>query len=95
MSRVILDPIGEMRMREVGVVRVALAAKRLVDSEGSQVVSMDSDGKVYATPPRHPFSTALMKHYADNVVGTYGPASTAEEIRDDLVAQWDEARKAA
>jgi hypothetical protein len=68
---------------------------RIILNEGEQVVSLHRDGKVYATPPRLGFSQRLMKGQVDCVVGQYKAGATSADIREDLIATWNEQRSAA
>lgn len=94
MPREILDPIGELHGKGHGSVSIAMAAHRIIELEGPQVVSVDSDGKVYVTPLNHRFSQQLLRGYEDCVAGSYTRSATAEDIRDDLVTQWKEQKTA-
>jgi hypothetical protein len=92
MGRKLLDPIAEVTSMDSQSGRVAMLLHRIVLNEGDQVISLDAEGKVYATPPKHAFSQRLMKSYSDCVVGQYKPGASAVHIREDLVATWNDQR---
>lgn len=94
MPREVLEAIGELHGKGHGSVRIAMSAHRIIEAEGPQVVSVDSDGQVYVTPLNHRFSQQLLKGYQDCIAGTYTKDATCEDIRDDLVAQWQEQKRA-
>lgn len=58
-------------------------------------MSMDNDGEVYCTPEKHPFSQAMLRQYANCVVGVITPTSDVHDIRDDLAATLKGHRSAA
>jgi len=88
-SREILDPVGTLRVLGLGAASAAEAARRVIEAEGAQVVSLSADDNgVYVTPPNHPFSRELAKRHSDRIVGTYDQMATADEICEGLLAQW-------
>lgn len=94
MPREILDAIGELHGKGHGSVSIAMAAHRIIEAEGPQVISVDSDGKVYVTPLHCRFSQQLLRGYQDCVAGSYTSDATCEDIRGDLLAQWKEQKTA-
>jgi hypothetical protein len=95
MPRSILEPICQIRSASRGAVRVALLIHRIILDEGDSVASIDSDGQVYVTPAAHDFSQALIQKYADCVVGHYNAKATAQDIRDDILAWFEEQQRSA
>lgn len=95
MKRHILEPLGEVRPGGINAPQIARMVRLIVAREGRMLVSMDTDGKVYATPIEHPFSHSMLRQYADRIVATYSPLVTVDEIKADLVAQWRNDRQVA
>ena len=92
MSRRHLDAVAEIKDICPESARVAMLLHRIVLAEGERVISLDRDGKVFATPPANRLSRKMMAAHSDCVVGQYKPGATAAHIREDLIATWDEQR---
>lgn len=95
MKRVILDPIGRVAAGGLNVPTLATLVRSIAAREGTMLVSMDSDGEVYCTPEKHPFSQSMLRQYANCVVGVITPTSKVDDIREDLAATLAGHRSAA
>ncbi|MDF4024112.1 hypothetical protein P3W24_03890 [Luteibacter sp. PPL201] len=95
MRRPMLDPIGRVAAGGLNLTVLATLVQATAAREGDILVSMDSDGEVYCTPPKHPFSQAMLRQYSNCVVGTITPTSKVDDIREDLAATLEGHRSAA
>lgn len=94
MKRNLLDHVGELRTLGINAGDVAVVVARVVNAEGAQLVSLSDEARVYVTPVAHPFSQGMLKQYSDRVVGSYDKGVTADDICEDLIAQWKADREA-
>jgi hypothetical protein len=93
--RPMLEPIGRVAAGGLNLPVIATLVQATAAREGDILVSMDDDGEVYCTPPKHPFSQSMLRQYSNCVVGVITPTSKVDDIRDDLAATLKAHRSAA